>query len=60
MFLDFRREVVWISHEGGIKYHRGDVVRCQWGLLGRFERGGNLDNEIFQVLILKTVFAKIR
>lgn len=57
MFLDFRREVVRISHEGGIKYHRGDAVRCQWGLFGR---GGNLDNEIFQVLILKTVFTKIR
>lgn len=25
MFLDFRREVVRISHEGGIKYHGGDA-----------------------------------
>lgn len=39
MFLDFRREVVRISHEGGIKYHRGDVVRCQWGLLARVWKG---------------------
>lgn len=66
MFLDFRREVVRISHEGGIKYHGGDAGMSLlfsgdcWRGLARFERGGNLDNEIFQVLILKTVFAKIR
>lgn len=68
MFLDFRREVVRISHEGGIKYHGGDagmsllfgVSGDCWRGLGKFGRGGNLDNEIFQVLILKTVFAKIR
>lgn len=47
MFLDFRREVVRISHEGGIKYHGGDagmsLLFVSVGIVG--EGWGGLEGE---------------
>lgn len=47
MFLDFRREVVRISHEGGIKYHGGDAgMSLLFGVSGDCCEGwGGLEGE---------------
>lgn len=54
MFLDFRREVVRISHEGGIKYHGGDAgMSLLFGVSGDCWRGwGGLEGE--EIWIMKS------